>query len=76
MVWESLPVIYADGSLDRPAEAVWPFLPPWSEGRLPMNKQGRLISTANARLRTARRSRRRSWAPVSYTHLTLPTTPD
>ena len=52
MVWESLPVIYADGSLDRPAEAVWPFLPPWSEGRLPMNKQGRLISTANARLRT------------------------
>lgn len=51
MVWETLPVIHPDGAVDRPAEAVWPFLPPYSEGRLPTNKQGRLISTANARLR-------------------------
>lgn len=51
MVWETLPVIYADGAVDRPAEAIWPFLPAYSEGRLPVNKQGRLISTANARLR-------------------------
>ena len=50
MVWETLPVVWPDGSLDRPAEALWPFLPPWSDGRLPTNKQGRLISTANARL--------------------------
>lgn len=52
MVWETLPVIYRDDEVDRPAEAVWPFIPVYSEGRLPMNKQGRLISTANARLRT------------------------
>ena len=54
MVWETLPVIYHDQNTDtdRPAEAIWPFLPTYSEGRLPMNKQGRLISTANARLRT------------------------
>jgi putative SOS response-associated peptidase YedK len=51
MVWETLPVIYHDNGIDRPAEAVWPFLPVYSEGRLPMNKQGRIISTANARLR-------------------------
>jgi putative SOS response-associated peptidase YedK len=53
MVWESLPVIYthADGGTDSPAEAIWPFIPAYSEGRLPMNKEGRLISTANARLR-------------------------
>lgn len=51
MVWETLPVIYADGHIDQPAEAIWPYLPVYSEGRLPMNKQGRLISTANARLR-------------------------
>lgn len=51
MVWETLPVIYPDKAEDRPGEAVWPFLPPWSDGRLPTNKQGRLISTANARLR-------------------------
>lgn len=51
MVWETLPVIYADGQVDQPGEAIWPFLPVYSEGRLPMNKQGRLISTANARLR-------------------------
>jgi len=52
MVWETLPLIYHDESSDRPAEAIWPFLPVYSEGRLPMNKQGRIISTANARLRT------------------------
>jgi putative SOS response-associated peptidase YedK len=51
MVWETLPVIYHDNGIDRPAEAIWPFLPVYSEGRLPMNKQGRIISTANARLR-------------------------
>lgn len=51
MVWESLPVIYPGETSDNPAEAIWPFLPVWSEGRLPTNKQGRLISTANARLR-------------------------
>ena len=52
MVWESLPVIYADEICDRPTAALWPYIPPYSEGRLPTNKQGRLISTANARLRT------------------------
>ena len=52
MVWESLPVLFATGDADQPAEAIWPFIPAWSEGRLPTNKDGRLISTANARLRT------------------------
>lgn len=52
MVWESLPVIYPGAESDDAAEAIWPFLPAWSEGRLPTNKQGKLISTANARLRT------------------------
>lgn len=52
MVWETLPVIYPDGETDQACEALWPFIPTYSEGRLPMNKQGRLISTANARLRT------------------------
>jgi putative SOS response-associated peptidase YedK len=51
IIWETLPIIYADGELDRPAEAVWPFLPHWSHGHLPRNKDGKLISTANARLR-------------------------
>jgi putative SOS response-associated peptidase YedK len=51
MVWETLPVIHRDESGDMPGEAIWPFIPVYSEGRLPMNKQGRLISTANARLR-------------------------
>jgi len=51
MVWETLPVIYHDNGIDRPAEAIWPFLPVYSEGRLPMNNRGRIISTANARLR-------------------------
>ncbi len=53
MVWESLPVVYPGEESDNPAEAIWPFLPAWSEGRLPTNKQGKLISTANARLRTS-----------------------
>jgi putative SOS response-associated peptidase YedK len=51
MVWETLPVIYADNATDRAVEAVWPFLPPWSRGRLPRLKNGKLLSTANARLR-------------------------
>jgi putative SOS response-associated peptidase YedK len=51
MVWETLPVIHHAQGKDLPAEAIWPFLPVYSEGRLPMNKQGRIISTANARLR-------------------------
>jgi putative SOS response-associated peptidase YedK len=52
MVWETLPVIHGGEGSDDPAEAIWPFIPVYSEGRLPMNKQGRIISTANARLRT------------------------
>ena len=52
MVWETVPVIVRGDDADMPAEAIWPFLPAYSEGRLPTNKQGRLISTANARLRT------------------------
>jgi len=55
MVWETLPVIFHEQGQDQPAEAIWPFLPVYSEGRLPMNKQGRLISTANARLRAEAR---------------------
>ena len=51
MVWETLPVIFADGETDRPAEAIWPFIPVYSEGKLPTNKEGQSISTANARLR-------------------------
>jgi len=51
ITWEFLPAIYADGGIDRPAEATWPFLPSWSRGHLPRNKDGKLISTANARLR-------------------------
>lgn len=51
MVWETLPVIYRDGARDQPGEAIWPFLPFWSRGRLPMTKAGKLLSTANARLR-------------------------
>ena len=33
------------------SEAIWPFLPFWSRGQLPHNKAGKLLSTANARLR-------------------------
>jgi len=53
MVWETLPVIHHAEGVDAPAAAIWPFIPAYSEGRLPHNKQGRLISTANARLREA-----------------------
>lgn len=52
MVWETLPVIHSSSGKDVPCEAIWPFIPVYSEGRLPTNKEGRLISTANARLRT------------------------
>ena len=51
MVWETLPAIYSDGETDCPIEAVWPFLPSWSRGHLPRIKNGKLLSTANARLR-------------------------
>jgi hypothetical protein len=52
MVWETLPVIYRTEHEDSPAEAIWPFIPAYAEGRLPTNKESRLISTANAHLRT------------------------
>ena len=52
MVWETLPIIHATHAADEPAEAIWPYLPPWSNGRLPMLSNGKLLSTANARLRT------------------------
>ena len=51
IVRETLPAIYAEGEFDRPTEAFWPFLPYWSQGQLPRNKDGKLLSTANARLR-------------------------
>lgn len=51
LIRETLPAIYADGKLDSPTEAFWPFLPYWSHGQLPRNKDGKIISTANARLR-------------------------
>jgi putative SOS response-associated peptidase YedK len=51
MIWETLPAIYAQDGVDCPVEATWPFLPYWSRGQLPRNKDGKLISTANARLR-------------------------
>jgi len=51
MLWETLPVIYCAGKTDLPGEALWPFIPAYSEGRLPVNRQGRIIATANARLR-------------------------
>lgn len=51
MVWETLPITCFDGQLDVPMQAIWPFLPFWSRGRLPMTKAGKLLSTANARLR-------------------------
>ena len=51
MTWETLPAIYTDGQRDCATEAIWPFLPFWSRGQLPRNKNGKLLSTANARLR-------------------------
>ncbi|MSQ98523.1 MAG: hypothetical protein EXR85_04400 [Xanthomonadales bacterium] len=52
MVWEALPVIHPHADEDLPAEALWPYIPPYSAGHLPMNRDGQIISTANARLRT------------------------
>lgn len=51
VIWESLPAIYTDGEIDQPTEATWPYLPFWSRGQLPRNRDNKLISTANARLR-------------------------
>ena len=51
MVWETLPVVHREGGADAPSEAIWPFIPFWANGQLPTNKAGKLISTANARLR-------------------------
>jgi len=52
MVWETLPVIHAQAGQDVPSQAIWPYIPPYSEGRLPTNREGKIISTANARLRS------------------------
>ncbi|MDX1460883.1 MAG: SOS response-associated peptidase family protein [Xanthomonadales bacterium] len=52
MEWESLPVVYHRDGLDRPAQAIWPFIPHWAENQLPRTREGKLLSTANARLRT------------------------
>jgi putative SOS response-associated peptidase YedK len=51
MVWETLPVIHSLNGTDHASEAIWPFLPNWSRGQLPRLKDGKLLSTANARLR-------------------------
>ena len=51
MIWETLPVISHRDGRDTPSQAIWPYLPPWSKGRLPELKSGKLLSTANARLR-------------------------
>ena len=51
MVWETLPVLCPAKGEVQADEAIWPFIPAYSEGVLPMNRDGRLISTANARLR-------------------------
>ncbi len=51
ITWETLPVTYFDGHRHLACEALWPFLPNWSAGRLPYLKNGQLLATANARLR-------------------------
>jgi len=51
MIWETLPVISAGTQGAQPSEALWPFIPHWANGQLPRNRAGKLISTANARLR-------------------------
>ncbi len=51
MIWETLPIVAPENGVYSPSEAIWPFLPPWSHGRLPYLKSGKLLSTANARLR-------------------------
>ena len=40
MVWETLPVILNDAGTHRPGLAVWPFIPFWSEGRVPVLTPG------------------------------------
>lgn len=52
MVWETLPVIHGQEGIDQPVAAIWPFIPFWAKGQLPRTKSGKLLSTANARLRT------------------------
>jgi putative SOS response-associated peptidase YedK len=51
MIWETLPAIYATNGEDQAIEATWPYLPFWSKGQLPRTKDGKFLSTANARLR-------------------------
>jgi putative SOS response-associated peptidase YedK len=51
MVWETLPATMSHDGADVALEATWPFLPFWSRGRLPRTRQGKILSTANARLR-------------------------
>jgi putative SOS response-associated peptidase YedK len=51
MEWETLPVVRAVNGVDQPEEATWPYLPAWSNGRLPVLKSGKLLSTANARFK-------------------------
>jgi putative SOS response-associated peptidase YedK len=55
MIWETLPVISHQDGADVPSEAIWPYLPPWSNGGLPTIKGGKTLSTANARLREGSR---------------------
>ncbi|KAA9131914.1 SOS response-associated peptidase [Marinihelvus fidelis] len=52
-VWESLPATLSPTITGEysAVEATWPFMPPWSRGRLPRLKSGQWLSTANARLR-------------------------
>jgi putative SOS response-associated peptidase YedK len=51
MVWETLPVVRTVEGVDQLEEAIWPYLPHWSNGRLPYLKSGKLLSTANARFK-------------------------
>ncbi len=53
VTWETLPATVAQPNQDTcwSGDATWPFLPPWSGGSLPILKNGKLLSTANARLR-------------------------
>lgn len=52
MVWETLPVIRRQDEVDQPVNAIWPFIPFWANGQLPRTRAGKILSTANARLRT------------------------
>lgn len=51
MIWETVPATLSRDGVDQALEATWPFLPFWSRGRLPFTREGKLLSTANARLR-------------------------